>query len=1549
MEGPEDALLSAAGRCDVRNMEAILGGVNDLDVNYSDREGMTPLMLCVTAKRVKAGHQLQCVKLLLESGVYLDSADGQHGRTATHWAVCCKNDAVLAEMLATGADVTCLDGQQLNIVHLAVECGAVQCIETMGTRLHAGFLDELDVDGITPLVRATRLGNGAVVKQLLVSGASPSLATTVDEQRNAVHWAAVCGEAKILAMMLKHNGDVRSVDSNQWTVAHLAAVHTHTACLEVLLKNTSELEFEVADHEGVTPLMLACRYGHAAHVKLMMKKKVSVLVADHAGWTALHHCAVAPNAKCVPVLAKQEAKLLERTDAEKQTPLQRAVLEGNDHVVDALVRAGASINVVGEDGKSLMHSATERGHPIVIQTLASHRVSVSAADASGMHPLHYAARMSATLPSHPDEVHEPGHSLRMQECLRVLLKLGAPVNEVDAEGQQALHLAASCPGNTTAIDMLLKSGADLSARDRQQLTTLHTASKYGVFDACNLLLAQYHAAVDATDEAGRTPLFYTVIAGYLDIAAILIDNGADLAHLDNEGMSVAHCAAAVGLIDFLQMLQSATPQLLSKASESGTTPVHEAAMSGESVCLEYLISAGCAVRCKLTDGFTPLHLAAEAGHYHCTALLLDAHAVVNSIAVTEEFEYFTPLDSASLYSEDDGCQELILEQGGCPALDIIMPALITIQRYARGMLVRQQLFGRQIAEQSSTDGAQLDAEHKADTPAKVSPAAASAELPSPQEETVTPSEQTAHVKPVRSASGSTGDDAKSSTASLHSNTDNNLLSSGSPSAGSSQSQISDRISLPASQQESPSNQTKGRPQSQGSYPKPDKKSPSPAPLAAAAAPPASSSATQETTVPVPPSNSRVETSSSTRAHENPVRKQSSRLNDSDVQEQLVFSVIPAQYEPEAGDQSEGDRITANKEATTPGGGELHVSREQDQEPHEMRPGELPGRGTKDAHTEHTDTTKEKQGESQHEDPDTSPQPLNRQPLTARQRMNSFLSRTSSIINPLNQYIANRRRSQGTGVPGMHAAPSSIAFLCAYATAVASSVAGEAVGSAALHISKAIAVGTLQELLERQRREAMAAELSEEMEGRDIAEESTDGSASVATGDSDQQAREAERSPAKSLEPGKVTQPDSSPSAEDVFRALEASRGPTLASQATQELVKTFNLQIKLQQELVEAELESERHILLRNEDLSMQKLEEVVDKEKSVVSRTLEKATSNADQVRNNMATAVQGAHKTNDILHKQLGAVGCPKRPTVAQWLQSKEKQRQAKVQQDLLAWDQQREQREVMLAAEKLLREERRQRHHGWEKIKSLQVEVRREERRMQELKYSQTPEVTLARHTLPTQSSPHRSSSISGDTVRSVHTAAPNITRAPSTSRQTPERGRFASAPGARPDSSLPGIQKQREVTPRRRHTASRQSKKKDTVMTTAGFVALPTSPPTGRAVQTSSQRRSRQRTEQYGAEDLWELAGNVASGHIQAPAVVDKRSLYPKKPATRRTGRRTLTFLPPDEYDALQREREQKELILGVQAPLRSRKRRISTDGTVTVMSRSLLDTESEISV
>lgn len=121
-----------------------------------------------------------------------------------------------------------------------------------------------------------------------------------------------------------------------------------------------------------------------------------------------------------------------------------------------------------------------------------------------------------------------------------LAAAGAPLEQRDREGNTALILAASW-GKPHIIQALLDAGADINAFNDNKYTSLHKAvvarDKKSV-----ILLLSAKADPNIAQFSGFTPLISATSKDDDGMAQILLDAGADMHQMDNQGRDAIHWA-----------------------------------------------------------------------------------------------------------------------------------------------------------------------------------------------------------------------------------------------------------------------------------------------------------------------------------------------------------------------------------------------------------------------------------------------------------------------------------------------------------------------------------------------------------------------------------------------------------------------------------------------------------------------------------------------------------------------------------------------------------------------------------------------------------------------------------------------------------------------------------------------------------------------------------------------------------------------------------------------------------------------------------------------
>ena len=110
------------------------------------------------------------------------------------------------------------------------------------------------------------------------------------------------------------------------------------------------------------------------------------------------------------------------------------------------------------------------------------------------------------------------------DICRLLIDKGAQLEAKDGEDMTPLYLAAR-HGCVQIVRLLCDRGADVEARDNDGRRPLHWAAYYGHISVVNELIEVRNAEINARHNGGRTALRIARDRNILDVAAYLISHG----------------------------------------------------------------------------------------------------------------------------------------------------------------------------------------------------------------------------------------------------------------------------------------------------------------------------------------------------------------------------------------------------------------------------------------------------------------------------------------------------------------------------------------------------------------------------------------------------------------------------------------------------------------------------------------------------------------------------------------------------------------------------------------------------------------------------------------------------------------------------------------------------------------------------------------------------------------------------------------------------------------------------------------------------------------
>lgn len=182
--------------------------------------------------------------------------------------------------------------------------------------------------------------------------------------------------------------------------------------------------------------------------------------------------------------------------------------------------------------------------------------------------------------------------------------------------------------NEIMVRRLLERGANINLKDDYDGSTpLHCAVYYNSDTLVKLLLRQ-GADITAKNNLGYTALHWATISGHETVVQLLLEFKADIDEKDKDGYSALHWATRSGHERVIQLLLKHGAKIHAKSSY-GYTALHRAAISGHETLVQLLLNSGADINEKDRDGHMALHWAAISGHETVVQVLLKYGANIN--------------------------------------------------------------------------------------------------------------------------------------------------------------------------------------------------------------------------------------------------------------------------------------------------------------------------------------------------------------------------------------------------------------------------------------------------------------------------------------------------------------------------------------------------------------------------------------------------------------------------------------------------------------------------------------------------------------------------------------------------------------------------------------------------------------------------------------------------------------------------------------------------------------------------------------------------------
>ncbi len=398
-----------------------------------------------------------------------------------------QNRAALTELLGQKADPNAAQVDGTTALHWAARNDD---LETAKLLLRAGAkAGAANRYGVTPLALACTNGSGPMVKLLLDAGADAN--TTLPGGETVLMTASRTGKLEPVQWLIARGANVNASEAQQGQTAIMwAAAEGHTAVVEALI--AAKAEWNGRLKSGYTPFLFAVREGRIGVVKSLLK----------AGASANEVVEIAPSAPPRP----------SRMPRNGVSALVLAVTNAHYELASVLLDAGANPNAA-EAGYTALHVLPTVRKPGVGDNdpppdgsgnLSSlefvRKIAAKGADLN--------ARMTKKVPFGMTAINVMGATPYFlaartadAELMRLLVQLGADPKIGNAEGTTPLIAAAGLgtrsPGEDSgtesevleAVKTALEFGADVNEVNQNGETAMHGAA-YKNLPAVVALLAE---------------------------------------------------------------------------------------------------------------------------------------------------------------------------------------------------------------------------------------------------------------------------------------------------------------------------------------------------------------------------------------------------------------------------------------------------------------------------------------------------------------------------------------------------------------------------------------------------------------------------------------------------------------------------------------------------------------------------------------------------------------------------------------------------------------------------------------------------------------------------------------------------------------------------------------------------------------------------------------------------------------------------------------------------------------------------------------------------
>ena len=596
----EKDLLATCLKGDLKAVNKILEKNPDVNKEYN---GDLPLITSISAESETS---FDIVKALIEAGADVNKKDnslnfplGEAARTSGE---------ITAYLLTKGADPNEKDMIGNTPLHRALMF--LNKDATIALLASKADPNAVDNQGVTPIIMMIATDDTEFFK--IFTDAQVDLSKpTGKEGFTPIEYAMKMKNKTIFNEMLNLNINLNEKNAMGSHALETAIIMEDMDAIEYFLSHDFDINSSI-NSDGDTALIISTYLGKKDLLKYFIDKKANVNIRNSNGNTALFEAVFNPELTNILLEAGADPNI---KNNQLLSPLAFAVSINRESVIKPLVEKGAHIDTMDQKMRTILNIAYEVGDDAVISFLEATKANFKESELISM-------------------VKEN----KIDEVNNLISGGNFYVDSKDSMGCSSIFYAK----NSSMIDLLVSSGADIKICNNDGRTPMHMAAFLGNIETLEAFFNK-GLNINEIDYAGFTPLHLASAKNNLDCVEFLIKNGANIEAKNNLGDTSLISASLNGAKDTIRYLIN-EKAFINEQNNNGQTPLYAAVISQMSEAVDTLISLGADLNLTDNAGNTPLMTACEYKEETIIEALLNAGSDPNILNKMNRYCLLDALD-----------------------------------------------------------------------------------------------------------------------------------------------------------------------------------------------------------------------------------------------------------------------------------------------------------------------------------------------------------------------------------------------------------------------------------------------------------------------------------------------------------------------------------------------------------------------------------------------------------------------------------------------------------------------------------------------------------------------------------------------------------------------------------------------------------------------------------------------------------------------------------------------------------------------------------------